>query len=464
MHSWAIAEVGHARLGDHRLTTRLIRLVTDLAAQPTASLPQACGTPAATKAAYRFFDTETVVPQAIQAAHQQATLQRMRGAPLVLAIQDTTDLDFRHHPSTQGLGPINSAGSPGLKVHSVLAVSPAGVPLGLLHQAVWVRDPTLTKKREHRRQRETAQKESQRWLTAFALTQACVPEATRVLTIADREADIYDLFALPRRLGADLLIRATQNRRVEPEAQYLWEAIRQAPLGGQMQVEVQRAPERPARQATLAVRWASLEVAPPRHRRQRKRLPPLPLHVVLAEEVDPPAGVTPICWLLITTLSIATWAEAVACVHWYTLRWLIERYHFVLKSGCRLEALQLETAGRLERALAVYSLVAWRLLWVTYEARAHPEASSATVLALPEWQALYCTIHRTPHPPAQPPSLREAVRWIAQLGGFLGRKSDGEPGVQTIWRGLRRLEDIAATWALAHGLTPPELPGVMGNG
>jgi hypothetical protein len=456
MHSWATTEVGHACLGDHRLTTRLIRLVTDLAAQPTASLPHACGTPAATKAAYRFFNTEAVTPQTIRAAHQQATLERMRGAPLVLAIQDTTDLDFRHHPSTKGLGPINSAGSPGLKVHSVLAVSPEGVPQGILHQAVWARDPATSGKLQHRRQRETAEKESQRWLTAWECTQATVPEATRVLTIADREADIYDLFALPRRLGADLLIRATHNRRVQHEAQYLWEAIRQAPLGGQMQVDVQRAQARPARQATLAVRWATLDVAPPRHRRRRKRLQPLQLQVLLAEEVDPSAGVTPICWLLVTTLPIATWTEAVACVHWYTQRWLIERYHFVLKSGCRMEALQLETAARLERALAVYSVVAWRLLWLTYEARAHPEASSATVLALHEWQALYATMHRTPYLPSQPPSLREAVRWIAQLGGFLGRKSDGEPGVQVIWRGLCRLEDIAATWALLRGLTPLE--------
>lgn len=464
MYSWATTEVGHTHLGDHRLTKRLIRLVTDLAAQPTASLPQACGTPAATKAAYRFFDTEAVTPQAIQASHQQATLARMGAAPLVLAIQDTTDLDFRHHPATQGLGPINSAGSPGLKVHSVLAVSPAGVPLGLLHQAVWARDPALSGKRAHRRQRETEEKESQRWLTAFALTQACVPEATCVLTIADREADIYDLFALPRRLGADLLIRATHNRRVEAEAQYLWEAIRQAPISGQIPVEVQRANERPARQASVAVRFTTLEVAPPRHRRQRARLQPLPLQVILAEELDPPNGVTPICWLLVTTLPLVTLADAVACVHWYTLRWLIERYHLVLKSGCRLEALQLETAARLGRALAVYSLVAWRLLWVTYEARTHPEASSAAVLTLQEWQALYCTIHRTPHPPSHPPTLHQAVRWIAQLGGFLGRKSDGEPGVQTVWRGLRRLEDIAATWALVHGVTPHALPEVMGNG
>jgi hypothetical protein len=464
MHCWATTEVGHARLGDHRLTTRLIRLVTDLAAQPTASLPQACGTLAATKAAYRFFDSEAVTPQAIQTAHQQATCVRISREPVVLAIQDTTDLDFRHHAATQGLGPINSAGSPGLKLHSVLAVSPAGVPLGLLHQAVWVRDPALTGKRAHRRQRETHEKESQRWLSAFELTQACVPEATRVLTVADREADIYDLFALPRRLGADLLIRATYNRRVEAEAGYLWEAIRQAPLGGQMPVQVPRADERPARQATLAVRWATLPVAPPRHRRHRARLHPLPLQVLLAEEVDPPTGCPPICWLLVTTVPVATLAEAMACVHWYTLRWLIERYHFVRKCGCRLEALQLETAARLERALAVYSLVAWRLLWLTYEARAHPEASSTTVLALHEWQALYATIHHTPQPPTQPPSLQQAVRWIAQLGGFLGRKSDGEPGVQVLWRGLQRLEDIAATWALVHGLTPHELPDVMGNG
>lgn len=171
---------------------------------------------------------------------------------------------------------------------------------------------------------------------------------------------------------------------------------------------------------------------------------------VLAEEAHPPPGVPPLCWLLLTTMPVPDFATARQYVQWYSARWLIERYHYVLKSGCRVEALQLETAERLERALATYAVVAWRLLWLTYEARRQPQAPCTVVLDAHEWHALACTIQRTPTPPMVAPTLAEAVRWIAQLGGFLGRRHDGDPGAKTLWRGLQRLHDIAATWQLAH--------------
>lgn len=155
-------------------------------------------------------------------------------------------------------------------------------------------------------------------------------------------------------------------------------------------------------------------------------------------------------WLLLTTLPVSTYQEAMQCLQWYSYRWLIERYHFVLKSGCNLEKLQLEDGQRIHRALSTYSIVASRLLWLTYQARENPDASCVGVLEAHEWQSLYCTVHQTPIPPASPPTLQEAVRWIAQLGGFLGRTQDGEPGVKTLWRGLRRLTDIANTWKLLH--------------
>jgi len=170
-------------------------------------------------------------------------------------------------------------------------------------------------------------------------------------------------------------------------------------------------------------------------------------------------------WLLWTTLPVTTWDEALAVVQAYERRWLIERYHFVLKSGCGIEQLQLETAERLERALAVCCIVAWRLLWLTYQARETPDVPCTEVFARHEWQALVCTMHGTPVPPAQPPSLREAVRMVAQLGGFLARKGDGEPGVKTIWRGLIRLNDIAATWVLARAWNEHQPDqSLVGNG
>jgi hypothetical protein len=157
----------------------------------------------------------------------------------------------------------------------------------------------------------------------------------------------------------------------------------------------------------------------------------------------------------LTNRPVNTFEEAQQCVRWYGLRWLVERYHFVLKSGCCIEARQLETNERLERCLGVYAIVAWRLLWLTYQARQTPHAPCTVALETYEWQALYCYIHRTSTPPAEPPSLHQVVRWIAQLGGFLGRKGDGEPGVKVLWRGWQRLHDIAETWRLSH--PPPDV-------
>lgn len=281
-----------------------------------------------------------------------------------------------------------------------------------------------------------------------------------MVTVADREADIYELFALERQENSQLLIRGNHNRRVNHEAKYLRSCMAQTDPCGQLVVEVPRGDERPARQATLTIRFATLEIQPPRGHLHYSQLQPLKIQVVLAEEENPPKGVTAISWLLLTTLAVNCFADAVQCVRWYSYRWLIERYHYVLKSGCRVEELQLETADRIERALATYCIVAWRLLWLTYEARMNPDAPCDTVLETHEWQALYCTIHQSSTHPSQPPSLQQAVWWIAQLGGFLGRKHDGNPGVKTIWRGLRRLHDIAATWKLLR----PDSPAIGNSG
>lgn len=178
----------------------------------------------------------------------------------------------------------------------------------------------------------------------------------------------------------------------------------------------------------------------PSNRSDRASLPAIPVHMVLAEEDAPqqlPSGVKPVCWLLLATFPVETFDDAVRCLRYYSYRWLIERYHFVLKSGCGLEKLQLEAADRIHRALSTYCIVAWRLLWLTYEARYAPDSPCDRVL-----------------------EIHEAVVLIARLGGFLARKSDGEPGVKTIWRGLRRLHDIASTWALLHDTYPDAVGAV----
>jgi hypothetical protein len=453
--AWAETELASVQLGDRRLDRRLIQLVGDFSASPATSIPAACGTAAATKAAYRFLDDEAVDPDAIVGAHIQATTARVAGEARILAIQDTTQLDLTGHRALEGVGPLAGVGQQGMLVHSVLAVSDDGVPLGLLHQQRWCRDPATAGSRHQRRQRPTAEKESQRWLDAAEATDAVVSPETAVLTVADREADIYDLFAMPRSPGHDLLIRATHNRRVDHEELYLHDAVTAAPVIGELTVTIRRRDDRPARDATLNLRCVPLALLPPRHHRDRAQLAPIPVVVVLAEEAHRPPQGDRIRWLLVTTILDASAAAAVAAVRHYAMRWLVERYHYALKQGCAVEDLQLRHVDRLDRAIAVFAIVAWRLLWLTYHARVAPDLPCTVALTEPEWQVLACTMLRTPVPPTTPPSLHQAVRWTAQLGGFLGRKGDGEPGLKVIWRGLRRLHDLALAWEIAHLPIPP---------
>ncbi|MEX2501873.1 MAG: IS4 family transposase, partial [Trueperaceae bacterium] len=380
--------------------------------------------------------------------------------------QDTTALDFTAHPSMVGAGPLAHPAHTGLFVHSVLAATGDGVPLGLLHQHRWARDPEAVGLRHTRRQRPTREKESQRWLDAQSATQGLVPAGTRVVTVADREADIYDLFALPRPPHAELLIRATHNRRIGEETRYLWEAVQATPVGDVVPVAVGRRADRPPREALLTLRWTAVTLLPPRNRPDRTTLSPVPVVAILAEEPRPPVGEPAIRWLLLTTRGVPTGEAALACVRWYALRWLVERYHFALKQGCRVEALQMHTVPRLQRALAVYAIVAWRLLWLTYVARTDPDAPCTVVLTTAEWQVLYVTLHQTSSAlPPRPPPLGQAVHWIARLGGFQDRAGDGEPGLKVLWRGLRRLEDLSLGWQLATTVFPAATSTrLVGNG
>lgn len=466
------AVVGPVELADARLEARFQTLVTTLAEHPEQSLPQACGTWTHTMAAYRFFANPDVAPEAIRAGLAQATAARCQDEARVLVVQDTTSLDYTSHPQTSGRGPLEHPAHQGLFVHTSLAVSPAGVPLGIVDQQVWARDPKAAGSRHRRKERPIEGKESAKWLRGLLTTEAQLGGSVAVLTVADREADVYEFFALAQTLHGDWLLRARHDRNLVGAEGRLLAAVEQAPVVAQERVEVPRAGERQARVAEVEVRSVSVTLAPPQRavgvirawwqtHPQVKRLAPAALEpirvgVVLVTEVGAADGVEPLRWLLLTSLAVQTAAQALACVGCYRLRWLVERYHFVLKSGCRIERLQLREAQRLERALAVYAAVAWWLLWLSYLARTQPEAPCTVALAAPAWQALWARQHKSLPLPAQPPDLRTAVRWIAQLGGFLARKGDGEPGVQTLWRGLRRLEDITAAWTLATELLSPQ--------
>jgi transposase-like protein len=212
MDDWAESELGDAKFGDKRLTTRFVDLTRDLAAKPEGSVPQACGDWAGTKGAYRFWNNEKVTPEKIRAAHRDKTVERAKGYGTILAVQDTTPMNYAMHKTTKGLGPIDGHGTQGFHVHSVLGVSPDGVPCGLLHQQVWSRDPNEKSRSEERKKLPIEEKESYRWLESVEATKNAISQETHIITVADREADIFELFALPRPDNMDLLIRAAQDR------------------------------------------------------------------------------------------------------------------------------------------------------------------------------------------------------------------------------------------------------------
>jgi Transposase Tn5 dimerisation domain len=340
---------------------------------------------------------------------------------------------------TEGLGFINQTAQQGIKVHSCIAVSGSGEPLGLLHQYTWNRGERSGKKGT-RSLKPTSEKESQRWLDGLKAAEAGVPDGVTVVHMGDREADIFDLFTMPRQAGSQLLIRAEHNRCVQHELGYLIPTIEQAPVLGECIITLQRNPKRPERTAQLQVRGMEVTIEVPKNH----KIPgaePVCLNFLLVKEINHPGEDEPIYWLLLTTLPITTFDLAWQCVRWYSLRWMIERFHFTLKSGCKIESLQLERAERLCKALVTDSIVAWRLMSLTYQSRLFPDASCQAVLQPVEWKLLRRKFEPK-NRSKKPPTLRQALRWIAQLGGFLARKGDGEPGLKTLWRGIGTLHHM----------------------
>jgi hypothetical protein len=446
MH-WAWNEVYGYRFADPRLDYRLVRMVEGFSEHPEASCTEALGK-AGAKAAYRFWDNARVQPADVLAAHAERTVQRSAQYAVVLVAQDTSEINVTHRPATQGVGYLGSPNCRGLLLHSLLAIAPTGVPLGVLRQFTWTRPLEQLGKRHRRRQTPLEDKESRRWLDGLAAMGEALSEHAHVVAVGDRESDIFELFAAARPANVDLLVRVCrEKRRVEHPAKYLDAALEAEPVHGHVQIQIPERAHRPARAAKMAVKWLSLEVLAPRHGPRR---PPLWLTFILVEELDPADGEVPVRWLLATTMTVESLEDALRHVQWYAYRWTIERFHFVLKSGCKIEQRQLETVERLERAIPVFSIVAWRLLWLTLQARETPDVPCTIVLEEFEWQVLCAAANRGSKAlPLQPPTLSQAVRMIAGLGGFLGRKCDGQPGPQTLWRGLRRLHDLAQGWLLA---------------
>ena len=467
---WEENEMASLRLGDVRLEKRVKKMLRDFGGQPEASIPRASGDWAATKAAYRCLGQERVEGGAVLAAHREASLGRGQGAPVLLAVQDTTTLNFSTHRQTEGLGPVgnNRDKTIGLLLHSTLLLREDGPALGVLAAEFLARDPKAFKAGPAgaRNRKGLPEKESAKWLHSLEATQAAARTlaGSVLINIADREADIYELFwhhaQWRAREGAaggaarvELLIRSQHNRVVEGAEKALWAHLAAQPRLAIYAFTAPRPPGEKARAVCLSLRCAPVRLPPPPDQvKYQGHEETLALWALEAREENPPTGRAPICWRLLSTLPVGDAATARAQVQRYSQRWQIEVFHKVLKSGCRIEERQLETVERLQRCLTLDLIVAWRVLALSKAARdaaaqAAPEPVSQW-LEEHQWKALWCHRHRQTIPPASPPSTQEAQRWIAQLGGFLARKSDGHPGPMTLWRGLQRLNDITEAYLL----------------
>jgi len=393
--------------------------------------------------------------EAILQPHYETTLSRTAKEKVVLAIQDTTSLNYTTHRRTEDLGPIGTFGAQatlGLLVHSTLVLNTSGTPLGLLNVQCWARNPGPDLAEDKEDSLPIATKESRKWLVAYEAVvraQRRLKE-TKIVTVADREADVFDLFVLARQSNErpPLLVRATQPRKIqtgEAKTRYLWEYIRSLPSLGTIPLVVPRRGSRPRRETKLDLRFAEVSLRPPKDSRHKA---PIRIWAIAAQETTQPSQGEPIEWLLLTTLPVTSIEEAAEKLAWYTLRWQIEVYHRTLKSGCRLENRQLASAHSLKTCIAVDFVVAWRIFHLAKLGREIPDVPCTVFFEEAEWKALVCFLSKKRAPPAQPPSLREAIHMVAGLGGFQGRKSDGNPGTQTLWLGLQRLDDIAAAFRI----------------
>jgi hypothetical protein len=451
VQDWAEEELGEAEIGDRRLSKRLVTMAQAFYARPQANIPQACQTRAETKAAYRFMDHPETSLEKILEPHYEATVARMRRETVILAVQDTTSLNYTAHPATENLGPIGyrKDRGVGLILHDTMAFNREGTPLGLLDVQCWARDGGDFGKKKRRHRLPIEEKESYKWLVSFrkvAEAQKQCPQSM-VVSVGDREADIYELFELAWSdpSGPKLLIRAEQDRLLAEGQGHLGEKMAQQEVAGIQEIHVPRQKNRPARVAQLEVRFAKVTLKPPQRKKGRNELI---LWAVWAREAEAPPKGERIEWMLLTTVPVTTFEEAVEKLAWYTIRWGIEVYHRTLKSGCKVEERQLGHADRIETCLAIDMVVAWRIFHLAKLGRETPDVPCTVFFEEAEWKALVAHITQNPQPPDHPPTLREAMRMVASLGGFLGRKGDGDPGTKSLWLGLQRLDDLSSMWKL----------------
>lgn len=446
-----------------------MRVATAMAGAPDHSLPNQHGAWSDLKAAYRFLNNPKVTPEGIQQVHRLKVRAACASHAKILAVQDGSELDYTTHRAVEGLGFVGGGLGQGLLQHSTLAVTTERELLGVLHQIWWKRERTA--KGETRRQRQARETESDLWAKSIRAV-GSVGSMTRVIHVTDRGGDCFETMQVAYEQGSGFLIRARHDRYVGEGDERLWALLRRQAVAGFREVEVParprkgKKPAQPARRASLAVRFAPVVIPPPRNDPRFRE--PLSIRGVYVCEINPPAEVDPIEWMLLTSEPVEHVDQAHACVDWYTYRWLIEEWHKVEKTGCRLEASQLKSAEALERLAALTAVVAVRLMQLRDLAQeatsvtdsdpnTRSDQAAALRAALPsDWVLVVSHLARC-HPDALTPRLFWLT--LAKRGGFIARRRDGAPGWQTIWKGWSEVMMLIQGFELHRAIQPEKSYG-----
>lgn len=463
---WAENEFGGAPLGDVRLSKRLVNVAAAKAEVPDRAYSGvAKGDWPAVKAYYRMIDQpdESAVGMSnILLPHRQRTLRRMQGQKTVLCVQDGSDLNYNDLDKCKDLGVIGTnqtgAMSRGLHLHSTFTVAPNGLPLGILRAECIARKSKSPEDNRSACEIPIEEKKTFTWIEHhrdLVELSAQMPN-TRLIDVCDREADFFELFDEQRQNPrVELLVRAKHDRNINEAPFKLFETLRQAPLQSRVRVQIPRQsarpkkskqkarPKSPGRTVNLAVHYKRIQLRPPEHLKDRK---PIDIWVVHALEENPPENTKAVEWFLLTTVNIASAEDAERCLRWYCLRWRIEDWHRVLKTGCRIEKLAHETAERLRRAIAINLVIAWRIMLMTLLGRETPDLPAEVLFSDIELRTLRAYAKKKGMKP--PELLGEAVKLVAKIGGYLGRNNDPPPGHQLLWQGYAEFQFMCMGFAL----------------
>lgn len=457
---WILGETKNTKLGDKRLEKRLLKVMESLSKESSNSIPMACRSWTETIAAYRFLNHEKVKSEKILSSHRESTIERIKKEKIVLIAQDTTDIDFSKRKSINGMGHLGTEKSQGLYLHSSIAITPNKLSLGVIGSQTWSRKELGI--RLARRNRSIEEKESYRWMKGYnaanEVAKCC--SDTLIISIADREGDIYEILEKqPSELNkAFWLIRSSINRRIKKnrnsEIAKLHDFVKATDPVGKISFELPNGkifknkltqPRNPRKKRTVTqqIKISNVMLHPPS--RKNQKLSPTVVNIISCEEINPPNTEEKIEWFLITSFPVKNLNTAKAVINWYLCRWQIETFFKILKSGCTIEKLQFKNITAVTNCISLYLIIAWRILYLTMISRIHPLIKCDRIFEDDEWQSLYCVLKKTP-PPEDPPELKEIVLMIAQLGGFLNRKSDQHPGSKALWLGLQRMKDFTIAW------------------